>query len=312
MSSSSSLQIFNKQLTDDYFKNMLMYNTINKNGEPIQKEVRILYDKENNPWFVGKDVTRILGYKRSNDSIRKHVEDYAKIDYKTFLEINCLRHLDVDQNLPYNSLLINEPGIYMLAMYSNEPIAKDFQKWIFVDILPSIRKYGEYKLQKECDQLKKDNEQFKKYLIETNNEYTQRIERIREPYNSVKKELHELQEKISNRDELILIKLYKKKISYLSQYYLFTDNKQNIDKRINKLKKEYNKLTIIKRIEYNSDIKKLLEMIKNYLETNSYAYIDDDNYIHITDKTIDENRLIKIVEFLHQQNPNYVYRIGYR
>jgi len=102
----------------------------------------------------------------------------------------------------------------MLAMYSNEPIAKDFQKWIFVDILPSIRKYGEYKLQKECDQLKKDNEQFKKYLIETNNEYTQRIERIRESYNSVKKELHELQEKISNRDELILIKLYKKKISY--------------------------------------------------------------------------------------------------
>ena len=41
---------------------------------------------------------------------------------------------------------INEPGFYALVFGSKLPTAKKFQDWIFSTVLPSIHKYGQYKL----------------------------------------------------------------------------------------------------------------------------------------------------------------------
>lgn len=42
--------------------------------------------------------------------------------------------------------IVNEPGLYRLIFKSNRPEAKKFQKWIYHEVLPQIRKTGVYKL----------------------------------------------------------------------------------------------------------------------------------------------------------------------
>ena len=41
-------------------------------------------------------------------------------------------------------IFISESGLYSLIMRSNKPEAKLFQRWVTKDVLPSIRKTGQY------------------------------------------------------------------------------------------------------------------------------------------------------------------------
>ena len=40
--------------------------------------VRVLTDEHGEPWFVGKDVATILGYKDTFDALKKHVDKEDK------------------------------------------------------------------------------------------------------------------------------------------------------------------------------------------------------------------------------------------
>lgn len=85
------------------------------------------------PYFVGADVTDILGYKNSRDTLAKRVDaedkGVAKCDT-----------LGGDQEMT----VINESGLYSLIITSKKPEAKRFKRWITSDVLPSIRKHGMY------------------------------------------------------------------------------------------------------------------------------------------------------------------------
>ena len=45
---------------------------------------------------------------------------------------------------------MNESGLYQLVIKSKMPLAKKFQKWLFEDVIPSIRKTGGYNINNEC------------------------------------------------------------------------------------------------------------------------------------------------------------------
>ncbi len=85
------------------------------------------------PWFVGKDVAEILGYKDTFGAIKKHVDDEDKQ--------NC-------QNSSFESprglTIINESGLYSLILSSKLPTAKKFKHWVTNEVLPAIRKHGAY------------------------------------------------------------------------------------------------------------------------------------------------------------------------
>jgi len=49
------------------------------------------------------------------------------------------------------SLYLNEAGLYSLILRSKMPKAIQFTDWITHEVLPTIRKYGSYKLKKEYD-----------------------------------------------------------------------------------------------------------------------------------------------------------------
>lgn len=90
-------------------------------------EVRtLLIDDE--PWFVGKDIAGILGYKDTSDAIKRHVENEDK----------GVGNLPTPGGIQ-KMQLINESGMYSLILSSKLPNAKKFKKWVTGEVLPSIR-----------------------------------------------------------------------------------------------------------------------------------------------------------------------------
>lgn len=90
--------------------------------------------RDGEPWFVGKDVADILGYKNQRDALAKHVDDEDK---------NSVAIRDGIQGNP-NKVVINESGLYSLIVASKLPTAKDFKRWVTSEVLPTIRKHGAY------------------------------------------------------------------------------------------------------------------------------------------------------------------------
>lgn len=95
-------------------------------------EIRTLI-KDNEPWFVGKDIAKALGYKDTSYALNAHVESYDK-------GIGEIQTPGGMQKM----ILINEAGLYSLILSSKLDNAKQFKKWVTGEVLPSIRKHGAY------------------------------------------------------------------------------------------------------------------------------------------------------------------------
>ena len=99
------------------------------------------------PWFVGKDVAEALGYKDTSDALRKHVDEEDKLT-RQFADSGQRREMYV----------INESGLYALILSSKLDSAKRFKHWVTSEVLPSIRKTGSYRSNREGIPLKEQVE----------------------------------------------------------------------------------------------------------------------------------------------------------
>lgn len=84
------------------------------------------------PYFVGRDLTNILQYSNGPKAIRDHVDDEDKT---------------VNDSFTVNGtalVLINESGLYSLILSSKLPQAHEFKHWVTSEVLPAIRKHGAY------------------------------------------------------------------------------------------------------------------------------------------------------------------------
>lgn len=88
---------------------------------------------DDEPWFVGKDVAEILGYKDTSDALKRHVDREDKLS-RSFTDSGQNRTM----------YIINESGLYSLIFGSKLPEAKSFKHWVTSEVLPSIRKTGGY------------------------------------------------------------------------------------------------------------------------------------------------------------------------
>lgn len=109
-------------------------------------EVRTLIINEE-PWFVGKDVAEILGY-RETANMRKIIDetDYKEINPQSIGKTRFVQNgitLEPNQNIK-RMLIINESGLYQAIFGSTLPNAKKFKRWVTSEVLPSIRKHGLY------------------------------------------------------------------------------------------------------------------------------------------------------------------------
>ena len=107
-------------------------------------ELKSFIDKKQNVWFLGKDVADILGYSNVRKAILNHVDSEDKKQIFT-------HHTSVPKTgtvAPSGSMCtyINESSFYSIVLSSKLEKAKKFKHWIKSQVLPSIRKYGYYKM----------------------------------------------------------------------------------------------------------------------------------------------------------------------
>lgn len=108
----------------------------------------------NEPWFCLKDVCDILGIKNSSDLLSKQLD-------KAGVEKIYLRSGGQSRQLAF----VNEPNLYRVIFRSNKPEAKQFQDWVFNDVLPTIRKTGRYERAPAAEPLSPKDMQNLKNLV---------------------------------------------------------------------------------------------------------------------------------------------------
>ena len=104
-----------------------------------------VYGSADMPFFKGAEVAGILGYKKPNKAILTHVDDDDKLNFADLTKKEGVPKWYTVKVDP-QTIFINESGLYSLILSSKLPSAKQFKKWITTEVLPSIRKSGEYKL----------------------------------------------------------------------------------------------------------------------------------------------------------------------
>lgn len=117
--------------------------------------------KDNEPWFVGKDIARALGYERTRDAIHDHVDVEDKISLSNLDERRITTRVN---GLAENTVMINESGMYSLIFASQLPTAKKFKRWVTSEVLPDIRKHGMYLSDKAMEVWKNDPQVFDRML----------------------------------------------------------------------------------------------------------------------------------------------------
>ena len=95
--------------------------------------IRIFQDENGQPLFVAKDVATILGYKDTVSAIKQFCHGVVK-------------HHPISDSLgrTQNVRVIYEPDLYRLTFGSKLESAVRFQNWVFEEVLPTIRKTGQY------------------------------------------------------------------------------------------------------------------------------------------------------------------------
>lgn len=94
--------------------------------------VKIINDE---PWFMGRDVCKALGYVNNRKALMDHVDEEDKKD-----------GVEIRDSIGrvQKGIVINESGLYSLILRSKRDSAKEFKRWITSEILPIIRKTGGY------------------------------------------------------------------------------------------------------------------------------------------------------------------------
>lgn len=120
--------VLQKKKNESEGKHMNDLQIFNFNGLDVRT---VLIDGE--PYFVGKDVAVILGYKNGSRDVNNHTESEDRLKY----QISTAGQMR-------EQIIINESGLYSLILSSKLPTAKKFKHWVTSEVLPAIREHGAY------------------------------------------------------------------------------------------------------------------------------------------------------------------------
>ncbi|MHC8348681.1 BRO-N domain-containing protein [Pseudomonas sp. RT4P38] len=93
--------------------------------------IRVITDDQGEPWFVAKDVADLLEYSNPHEAVRTHCKGVREI-------------LTPSTGGEQMTKVMPERDVYRLIMRSKMPAAEAFEEWVVRDVLPSIRKTGNY------------------------------------------------------------------------------------------------------------------------------------------------------------------------
>lgn len=93
--------------------------------------------------FCGSDVTKVLGYSNSRDTLARHCKGVVKRGIATSGGKQALS-------------FITEGDLFRLIVHSKLPAAQKFERWIFEEVLPCIGKHGAYMMEETIKEFLSD------------------------------------------------------------------------------------------------------------------------------------------------------------
>lgn len=93
------------------------------------------------PWFYAPSLARTLEYRDAFNMLRT-----VKDDEKGTHPVSTLGGVQ-------NAYFLTEPGFYRVVFGSRSEVAEPFKRWVTREVLPSIRKTGQYKMHQEAERL---------------------------------------------------------------------------------------------------------------------------------------------------------------
>ena len=123
------------------------------------------------PWFVGNDCAKALGYKNLYNGVNKNVDDEDR-------RVSPVESASGIQQ----TTIINESGLYSLIFGSKLDSAKKFKRWVTSEVLPSLRKTGTYGAPKTIPQQIQ-------LLAQGNVELNQRVDTLTERMDKIEMDL---------------------------------------------------------------------------------------------------------------------------
>ena len=115
--------------------------------------------------FCASDVAKALGYSNVHSALQRHCKGVVKRD-----TVTSTRGI---QALTY----IPEGDVYRLIVHSKLPSAERFERWVFDEILPSLRKNGIYITDPLVKQFARDPD-FAHAVVDALYEQTERVNRL--------------------------------------------------------------------------------------------------------------------------------------
>ncbi len=114
-------------------------------------KVRILYE-DGKPLFCGADACKALGYKNQSKALNDHCKGVTK------------RYIPTGGGKQQANFL-TEGDLYRLITHSKLPSAEKFERWVFDEVLPSIRKSGMYGADpEELERLRRSNQVLREWF----------------------------------------------------------------------------------------------------------------------------------------------------
>lgn len=127
-------------------------------------QVRVV-EINSEPWFVGKDVAEILGYKKPLNALATHVDE----------DDSLKQGLTDSLGRVQETIIINESGLYSLILASKLPSAKRFKRWVTSEVLPTIRRHGAYMTDQKIEEILSDPDTIIKLATELKSEREGRL-----------------------------------------------------------------------------------------------------------------------------------------
>jgi prophage antirepressor-like protein len=174
------------------------------------QEVRTVVQNDE-PWFIAADVCKVLEIKNVTQALQRLDEDERSM-------FNIGRQGDAN--------IVNEPGLYELIFSSRKSEAKMFKKWVKQEVLPSVRKTGQYSNVKVLNE--------RRALIESLKLTADTAEKVDEMQNQIK----QLNTKVDEQITLTSGEQRRLQKGVAHRVYEFTENKKEAAKLFRELYRE--------------------------------------------------------------------------
>ena len=262
------------------------------------RSVRVVKINEE-PWFVGKDLTNILGYTNGPKAIKDHVDEEDKLSERIVMSG---QHRQV--------FLVNESGLYSLILSSKMPNAKKFKRWVTHEVLPTIRKHGAYMTDEKIEEVLTDPDTIIKLATQLKDERQQRLieQQLRRDAESQVREMKPkalFADAVTSSKSTVLISDLAKMIKQNGVHYLYvtvngTTKKLNMGpNNLFKWMRENHYLIARKGSDYNSPTQRSMLMELFEIKEKTIVHSDGHTTISKTPKVTGKGQQYFINLFLN-------------